>query len=200
VLDKAGQIMMLRPNHVIAPTNLEAVRQTMLAAIDQAEVVNAVMGADPENGTSGVGFLATGNKEVDDAGLDVVRERHSRDEIKAMLDRSGYAGEKLVLLHATDHIFFNPMGAVVAAMLTEAGMAVDDQAMDWPTVQTRRISKEPLDKGGWSMFPSVVAVTARTVGSAGRPIREWRKFMKPGLAAPIPPSRRDWNASMSCAG
>jgi peptide/nickel transport system substrate-binding protein len=159
VLDKAGQIMMLRPNHVIAPTNLAAVRQTMLAAIDQAEVVNAVMGADPENGISGVGFLATGNKEVDDAGLDMVRKRRSHDEIKAMLDRSGYAGEKLVLLHATDHIFFNPMGAVVAAMLTQAGIAVDDQAMDWPTVQTRRTSKEPLDKGGWSMFPSLVAVT-----------------------------------------
>ena len=31
--------------------------------------------------------------------------------------------------------------------------------MDWPTVQTRRVSKEPLDKGGWSMFPSLVAVT-----------------------------------------
>jgi peptide/nickel transport system substrate-binding protein len=37
-------------------------------------------------------------------------------------------------------------------------MTIDDQAMDWATVQTRRVSKEPLDKGGWSMFPSVVAV------------------------------------------
>ena len=76
-----------------------------------------------------------------------------------MLDRSGYAGEKLVMLHATDHIFFNPMGAVVAQMLTDAGMKVDAQAMDWATVQTRRTSREPVDKGGWSIFPSVVAVT-----------------------------------------
>ncbi len=159
VLDKAGQIMMLRPNHVIAPTNLMAMRQTMQAAISQAEVVSAVMGADPANGISGIGFLATGKKEVDDAGIDVIRKRHTRDEVKAMLDKSGYAGEKLVLLHATDHIFFNPMGSVVAQSLREAGMQVDDQAMDWPTVQTRRVSKEPLDKGGWSMFPSLVAVT-----------------------------------------
>jgi peptide/nickel transport system substrate-binding protein len=159
VLDKAGQIMMLRPNHLVGPTNLAAVRRTMQAAISQAEVVSAVMGADPVNGTSGVGFLATGKKEVDDAGLEVVRKRHARDELKAMLDKSGYAGEKLVLLHATEHIFFNPMGAVVAEMLTKAGMSIDDQAMDWATVQTRRVSKEPLDKGGWSMFPSLVAVT-----------------------------------------
>ncbi len=159
VLDKSGQIMILRPNHAIAPTNLMALRQTMLAAIDQAEVVSAVMGADPANGTSGVGFLATGNPEIDDAGIDAVRKRHTRDEVKAMLDKSGYAGEKLVLLHATDHIFFNPMGSVIANMLTQAGMAVDDQAMDWPTVQTRRVSREPLDKGGWSLFPSLIAVT-----------------------------------------
>ena len=157
-LDKAGQIMMLRPNHLIGPTNLAAVRLTMQAAIKQAEVVSAVMGADPANGISGVGFLATGKREVDDAGLDVVLKRWTPDELKAMLDKSGYAGEKLVLLHATEHIFFNPMGAVVAEMLTKAGMTIDDQAMDWATVQTRRISKEPLDRGGWSMFPSVVAV------------------------------------------
>jgi peptide/nickel transport system substrate-binding protein len=159
VLDKSGQIMMPRPNHLIAPTSLAAVRQTMLAAIDQAEVVSAVMGADPANGVSGVGFLATGMPEVDDAGSAVIRARRTRDEVRTMLERSGYAGEKLALLHATDHIFFNPMGAVIANMLTQAGFAVDDQAMDWPTVQTRRVSKEPLDKGGWSMFPSVVALT-----------------------------------------
>jgi peptide/nickel transport system substrate-binding protein len=159
VLDKAGQIMMVRPNHLIAPTNFAAVRHFMQAAISQAEVVSAVMGADPANGTSGVGFLATGNPDIDDVGLELVRKRHTRDELKAMLEKSGYAGEKVVLLHATDHIFFNPMGAVIANMLTQAGMAVDDQAMDWPTVQTRRVSKEPLDKGGWSMFPSLVAVT-----------------------------------------
>ena len=158
VLDKAGQIMMLRPNHLIAPTNLAAVRHAMLAAINQQEVVNAVMGGDPDNGISGVGFLATGKKEVDEAGLDAVRTHRSREEVRKLLDRSGYQGEKLVLLHATDHVFFNPMASVVSQMLSDAGFAIDDQAMDWATVQTRRTSREPLDKGGWSMFPSVIAV------------------------------------------
>ena len=158
VLDKDGQIMMLRPNHLIAPTSINAVRHVMQAAVTQTEVVNAVMGGDPENGVSGVGFLATGKKEVDEAGRDVIGTRHTRDELRKMLDRSGYQGEKLVLLHATDHIFFNPMGSVVAQLLGDAGFSVDDQAMDWATVQTRRTSREPLEKGGWSIFPSVVAV------------------------------------------
>jgi peptide/nickel transport system substrate-binding protein len=158
VLDKDGQIMMLRPNHLIAPTNLNAVRHVMQAAVNQSEVVNAVMGGDPDNGITGVGFLASGKRDIDDAGLDAVRARHSRDQIRNMLDASGYPGEKLVLLHATDHIFFNPMASVIAQLLTDAGFSVDDQAMDWATVQTRRTSREPLAKGGWSIFPSVVAV------------------------------------------
>jgi peptide/nickel transport system substrate-binding protein len=32
------------------------------------------------------------------------------------------------------------------------GLNVDIQAMDWGTLVTRRASKEPLDKGGWSIF------------------------------------------------
>jgi len=40
--------------------------------------------------------------------------------------------------------------------LREAGFTVDDQPMDWGTVQARRTSKEPLDKGGWSFFNSVM--------------------------------------------
>ncbi len=159
VLDKSGQIMFLRPNHRIAPTGLVEVRRAMQAALNQQEVVSAVMGSDPENGIAGVGFLATGKKEVDEAGLAAVRRQYTKAQLKEMVAKSGYANEKLVLLHATDHIFFNPMGSVVGQMLTDAGFTVDDQAMDWATVQTRRTSREPLDKGGWSMFPSVVAVT-----------------------------------------
>ena len=37
-------------------------------------------------------------------------------------------------------------------------MNMEDQAMDWGTVLQRRGSKEPLDKGGWSLFVSVTPV------------------------------------------
>ena len=33
-------------------------------------------------------------------------------------------------------------------------MNVDEQMTDWGTIVQRRTSKEPLDKGGWSMFPA----------------------------------------------
>jgi peptide/nickel transport system substrate-binding protein len=36
-------------------------------------------------------------------------------------------------------------------MLQKIGMNVDYQAQDWATVSTRMQSREPLDKGGWSV-------------------------------------------------
>src|SRR5579875_858705 len=44
------------------------------------------------------------------------------------------------------------MTQVAAASLKKIGINVDDRAMDWGTVVQRRASKQPLDKGGWSLF------------------------------------------------
>ena len=157
VLDEYGQICFLRPNHMAAPTSHPAIRQAMLAAIDQQAVMAASMGGDPGNMISGIGFLNTGKKVVDSAGMELIGRTHAPDQVKAMLDKAGYGGERMVLLHATDHWFFNPTASVIAHSLSAAGVNIDDQAMDWATVQARRTSREPVDKGGWSMFPSVVA-------------------------------------------
>ena len=89
--------------------------------------------------------------------MELVRTKHTPGQVKAMLDKAGYNGERMVLLHATDHWFFNPTASVIAHSLSAGGMNIDDEAMDWATVQARRNSREQLDKGGWSMFPSVVA-------------------------------------------
>jgi peptide/nickel transport system substrate-binding protein len=155
-LDAYGQILFLRPNHAVAPTNNPAIRQAMMAAIDQREVMAAVMGGDPGNAVAPIGFLNSGKPEVDTAGMEAVQARRSPSEVKAMLNRAGYKGERLVLLHPTDHIYYNPTTSVVAQMLRECGFNIDDQLMDWATVQSRRTSREPLDKGGWSMFCTVV--------------------------------------------
>jgi len=75
-----------------------------------------------------------------------------------MVADAGYAGERLVLLHTTDQPFYNAATAVVADALTNVGITIDDQAMDWGTVLQRRASRQPLDKGGWSLFVSVTPV------------------------------------------
>ncbi len=161
-LDPYGQIMALRVNHLTYPTSDLGVRRAMMAAIDQKEVMTAIMGGDPTNWTAPVGFLATGKKEVDQAGIENVRGRKSKAEVQAMLDKAGYKGERMVLLHATEHTFFNPASLVVSQQLRDAGFNIDDQAMDWATVQSRRNNRGPLTEGGWSMFPTVTPMPEYT--------------------------------------
>jgi peptide/nickel transport system substrate-binding protein len=157
-LDHWGFISQLRPNHVAAPTDNVKLRRTIMAAIDQRAVMDAIMGGDPDGTIIPMGFLATGKPEVDLAGIDALTERLRPDAMKAMLEDAGYHGERLVLLHTTDQPFYNSASLVVADALARIGMKIDDQAMDWGTVLQRRSSRQPLDKGGWSLFVSVTPV------------------------------------------
>ena len=155
ILDRFGQKHILRMNHVTGPTANPAIRHAIMAAMDQKEIMTAVMGGDPGNALTGINFLNTGDPSIDTDGLEKLRHRPPA-EVKAMLEKAGYKGERLVLLHPTDHTFYNPSSLIIAHLLRESGFTVDDQPMDWGTVQVRRGSREPLDKGGWSVFCTVV--------------------------------------------
>ena len=140
------------------PTNNVKLRRAIMAAIDQRAVMDAIMGGDPEGTSVPMGYLATGKPEVDRAGIEALSTGHSTAEVKAMLEDAGYHGERLVLLHTTDQPFYNSASLVVGDALTRVGMNIEDQAMDWGTVLQRRASRQPLDKGGWSLFVSVTPV------------------------------------------
>jgi len=152
-LDPYGLWPVLRFNHLQGPTTNRAVRQAILAAINPAEVMQAVMGDDATSYNAPVGCFAPGTPLANDAAMDRLGGP-SIDvaKIKAMLAEGGYKGERVVLMHPTDQPFYDAMAQVTAATLKRIGINVDDQPMDWGTVVQRRASKEPLDKGGWSLF------------------------------------------------
>jgi peptide/nickel transport system substrate-binding protein len=157
-LDDYGFISQLRPNSAVAPTDNVKLRRAIRAAISQQEVMDAVMGGDPDGVVVPMGYLATGKPEVDLAGIEDITRQRSPAEIRAMFAEAGYNGERIVLLHATDQPFYNLASLVVADSLRRAGVNVDDQAMDWGSVLQRRTSKAGLDKGGWSLFASVTPI------------------------------------------
>lgn len=71
---------------------------------------------------------------------------------KKLLQEAGYDGKPVVILHPTDHATLNKYPPVLAALLKQAGFAVDLQSMDWQTLIARRAKKDPADKGGWNIF------------------------------------------------
>lgn len=152
-LDPYGLWPVLRFNHLQGPTANRAVRQAILAAIDPAEVMQAVMGDEPGAFNAPVGAFAPGTKFANDAAMDRLgTATPDIARIKALLADGGYKGERVVLMHPTDQPFYDAMSQVASAAIRRIGINLDDQPMDWGTVVQRRTSKEPLDKGGWSLF------------------------------------------------
>jgi peptide/nickel transport system substrate-binding protein len=153
-IDTHGTFGGLRPNHIQGPTANPEVRRAMLAAIDQTEVMTAVMGEDRSLWRAPVGFFLPGTPSANEAGMENVRRRRSLEEIRRMLAAAGYGGERIVFMHPTDQTFYDAMSSVIIAAFRKVGLNVDDQSMDWGTVVQRRTSMEPLEKGGWSVFPA----------------------------------------------
>ena len=152
-VDIYGTFGGLRPNTLHGPTANPGVRRAMLAAIDQVDVMTAVMGGDPSLFRAPTGFFLPGAPSASDAGMERVRSRPGKEAIKAMLKDAGYKGERIVFMHPTDQVYYDAMSAVAVAAFREVGLNIDEQTTDWGTIVERRASKEPLEKGGWSLFP-----------------------------------------------
>ena len=86
--------------------------------------------------------------------------------IKRELEAAGYKGERVVYLAVNDVPRINAIAEVGADMLRRIGMNVDEVSTDWGTVVQRSVSRQPLDKGGWSMFASFTGgIDAGTPGN-----------------------------------
>ena len=180
-LDPYGLYPVMRPNSLIAPTDNRALRQAMLAAVNPVEVMESFMGDDRSTYNAPIGCFLPGTNSANNAAMDRVGGTKSVAEIQKMLKDGGYNGERVLLMHPTDQPFYDAMSQVVAAQLKRVGINVDDSSMDWGTVVQRRAKKDPLEKGGWSLFctsfPAVDYLDPLTApalrGNAGQAWNGW---------------------------
>jgi peptide/nickel transport system substrate-binding protein len=148
--DTMGSIGMMRFNHACKPFDNPEIRRVVARAVNQADFMAATAGDEPGAWKDGAGFFAPGTPLAE--GLPPLA--HEPDIAKSRRDllAAGYAGERVALLAATDYAAMNAMGQVGADLLRRLGMNVDFQAVDWGTVQQRRQSREPVERGGWSVY------------------------------------------------
>jgi peptide/nickel transport system substrate-binding protein len=145
-----GYIAGMRFNHLQPPFNDVRLRRAILTAVNQQDYMGAVTGNDPSlyrvcrsqfpcgttYGTEVTGSAMSGN-------LDAAR---------AMIKEAGYSGQKAVIINPTDFATIAPLGDITYDMFKKLGINTEMVAADWGTVVQRRTSKEPVDKGGWSVF------------------------------------------------
>jgi peptide/nickel transport system substrate-binding protein len=152
VLDPIGSQGMMRFNHLVAPTNNALIRRAINRAVNQQDVLAAAIG-NPEYYKTCESYFPCGTPLQTDAGVDLIRPANL-EEAKKLLKEGGYNGEKVVIMQPTDIPTSSAYALVVGKALRDAGMNVDLQAMDWSSITSRRAKKDPVDQGGWNLFPT----------------------------------------------
>jgi peptide/nickel transport system substrate-binding protein len=152
VQEQAGMMCLMRLNHLHPPFNNPAIRRAVLSAFDQSDFMLAVAGDDKAMWHAPVGFFTPGSPMANDEGLSVFRGPRDYAKVKRDLEAAGYKGEKVVLLGSTDPTFILGLSEVAADLLRKCGLNIEYLLSDWGTLTTRRSSREPVEKGGWSCY------------------------------------------------
>ena len=172
VKDRTTQNAVLRFNTLFPPFDSPAIRRLVVSAIDQQDFMQAVGGATPDLLVQQkVGLFVPGTPMASDVGVEVMQGAKDPDRLRRELAQAGYQGEKIVILAATDTPSINAIAQVGNDLLRRIGFNVEFQALDWGTVQQRRASRQPIDKGGWSIFFSFQTSTQNTTPAAAIGLR-----------------------------
>jgi peptide/nickel transport system substrate-binding protein len=153
VRNKSGSYAMLQFNHLQPPFNDPAIRQTVAMAVDQTRFLQAAV-SRPEMMRSCTSFFACDTPYGTATGAEILTVR-SLDKAKAALAATRYAGEPVVLLGVTDSPVLSAMSRVAEEMLRQIGMKVTLVETDFASMAQRRVNRDSVDKGGWSLFITI---------------------------------------------
>ena len=142
---------LLRFNQLQPPFDKKEMRQALLYAVDQSEYMAALAG-DPKYWDTCYSFYSCGGPMASEAGAEALKAPRDLAKAKRLIKQAGYQGEKVVLLDPTDFATLHALSLVTNDLLRKLGINVEVQAMDWGTLVSRRASRAPIDKGGWSIF------------------------------------------------
>ena len=151
-----------RFNTLHPPFNNPAIRRAVAMAMDQRDYLRAVAGNEADGWGVCEGVFTCGTPLANEAGGEVLKT-HSLERAKAALAAAGYNGEKVVLVAPSDYPQINALSLVTADILRRLGMNLELVSTDWGSLVQRRASKEPVDKGGWSVIHTTSSGQSLTV-------------------------------------
>jgi peptide/nickel transport system substrate-binding protein len=178
VTDKLGLYSILRFNMVIPPFNNAKLRRAVLMAVDQDDFMRPITANDPSDYRTCYAMIPCGLPHSHELAADLMKPPKDLARSRQAVKDAGYAGERVVILNPTDLPSLEPLGQVAADLLKKLGMNVDLQEMDWGTLVQRRGSMEPVERGGWNIFPTngaplVVGQPALNIYIRGQGAKGW---------------------------
>jgi peptide/nickel transport system substrate-binding protein len=140
----------MRFNHLHPPFNNVLLRRAVLTAVNQEDYMTAIMGPNRSAWQVCRSQYPCGTTYGVETDLPV--QKGDLETARKMVQQSGYKGEKAVIINPTDFPTIGPLGDITYDLLKKIGVNVELQATDWGSVVQRRNSKEPVEKGGWSIY------------------------------------------------
>jgi len=150
-LNKFGFQTLGRMNFLLPPFDNVKVRRAALLAMNQKDVLDALVGNSKYYQVCGA-FFVCGTPLETEVGADALVKGGNIEAAKKALAESGYDGTPIVIMAPGDVVTLTAQPVVAAQLLRKAGFKVDLQATDWQTVVSRRASQKPVSEGGWNMF------------------------------------------------
>jgi peptide/nickel transport system substrate-binding protein len=150
-LNKFGFQTLGRMNFLLPPFDNIKVRRAALLAINQKDVLDALVGNPKYQQVCGAFFICNTPLASDVGAGDLIKGGNIEAAKKALAE-SGYDGTPIVIMAPGDVVSLKAQPIVAAEALRKAGFKVDLQATDWQTVVSRRASQKPVSEGGWNMF------------------------------------------------
>ena len=151
ILNKLGFQTLGRMNFLHPPFDNVKVRRAALLAMNQKDVLDALVGNSEYYKICGA-FFVCGTPLATEEGAGSLTKGGGMAAAKKALAESGYDGTPVVIMAPGDVVTLKAQPIVAAQLLRDAGFKVDLQATDWQTVVARRASQKPPKEGGWNMF------------------------------------------------
>ena len=152
-----GKLGYIRLNCLHPPFDDVRLRRAVMRGVVQEDYLRAAYGDDTSIWTQCKSLWPrkTPYYEDDDSAL----MPGSLDAGRAALKEADYSGQKVVILNPTDRPGDSAFAQISADSLQKMGMNVDLRQIDWGSLVQRRASREPVEKGGWSMFLGALPAT-----------------------------------------
>jgi peptide/nickel transport system substrate-binding protein len=146
-----GYIGVIGLNNLYPPFDNIKLRQSMLYLVSQEDMLLPTF-ADSQWFNARASWFTCGSDMENDANTGWFKGGQNLPRARELMKEGGYDGRPVIILQAADVPYLNNAALVLAQQMGAVGYNAQTVTMDVATMEQRRASMAPPDKGGSNIF------------------------------------------------